>query len=306
MEIVSTIPELRTVLKPWRRAGDVISMVPTMGHLHRGHLSLIEMARAHGDRVVASIYVNPTQFDRPDDLGAYPRTLQNDICQLRDAGVDLVFTPDDKVIYPGGHSDKTRIDVPGMTSILCGAHRSDHFVGVATIVCKLFNIVQPDVAVFGEKDFQQLMIVRQITADLNLPVEIVAAPTWREANGLAMSSRNSHLTRSELEQAALMYQILCECAGQIVDGARDYQQLEAAAMALFTAAGFKPDFVSVRRCVDLESPGKNDPPESLVVLAAAYLGKARLIDNLQVSEYIRVGNIVRTGAKHQNLRHALH
>ena len=306
MKIVSTIDELRAKLKPWRRAGDVIAMVPTMGHLHRGHLSLIEMARARGDRVVASIYVNPTQFDRPDDLGAYPRTLQNDIRQLRDAGVDLVFTPDDKVIYPGGHSDRTRIDVPGMTSILCGAHRPGHFVGVATIVCKLFNIVQPDVAVFGEKDFQQLMIVRQITSDLNLPVEIVAAPTWREANGLAMSSRNSYLSRSEFEQAALMYQILCECAGQIVDGVRDYGQLEAAALALFSTAGFNPDFVSVRRCVDLESPGKNDPAESLVVLAAAYLGRARLIDNLQVSEYIRIGNIVRPGASHQSLRHALH
>lgn len=290
MQVVSTIADLRVCLKPWRLADEVIALVPTMGHLHRGHLSLIERAQARGDRVVASIYVNPMQFDRGADLDAYPRTLQNDICQLQEAGVDVLFTPDDTVIYPGGHAGKTRIDVPGMTNILCGAHRPGHFVGVATIVCKLFNMVQPDVAVFGEKDFQQLMIVRQMTADLNLPVEIIAAPTWREDNGLAMSSRNSYLSGVERRQAAALYQVLCDCASQIVGGMRDYEELEQQSVERLNACGFNTDFVSVRRCADLSAPETGDSPAALVILVAAFLGAARLIDNMQIAEYIRTGN----------------
>ena len=286
MHIVDSIPVLRVTLKAWRRDDDIVALVPTMGHLHDGHMSLIEMAQARGDRVVASIYINPMQFDRPDDLDTYPRTMENDIQQLESAGVDLLFIPDDSVIYPGGHSDKTRIDIPGMTDILCGAHRPGHFVGVATIVCKLFNIVQPDVAIFGEKDFQQLMVVRQMTSDLNLPVDIVGAPTRREPNGLAMSSRNSYLDHNERHQAALLYKLLCDCAEKIVAGDRDFSRLETSAIDQLETNRFTADFVSIRRSVDLELPTDNDTPESLVILIAACIGSARLIDNLQICHYI--------------------
>ena len=292
MHAISDIDALRATLTPWRRSGERIALVPTMGHLHQGHISLLEEARKRSDRLVASIYVNPAQFDRPDDLSAYPRTLERDLEQLQAAGVDLVFTPDDSVIYPGGHGGKTQIDIPGMTNILCGKHRPGHFVGVATIVCKLFNLVQPDVAVFGEKDFQQLMVVRRMTDDLNLPVEIVGAPTWREHSGLAMSSRNSYLNAGEFAQASRIYQVMCRVAEQLIDGAANVAELEADASQALLESGFKPDYVTVRRCADLAVPGPDDSASDLVVLVAAFLGQARLIDNLQVAHYLRDGNVV--------------
>jgi len=293
VQIVQSIEELRSATRQWRREEHRIALVPTMGHLHQGHLSLIERARACADKVVASIYVNPAQFDRPDDLSNYPRTQANDIAQLKAASVDMLFVPTDDIIYPDGHANKTRIDIPGMTNILCGARRPGHFVGVATIVCKLFNLVQPDTAVFGEKDFQQLMVIRQMTSDLNLPVDIVGAPTWRENSGLAMSSRNSYLSTRELQQAARIYQCLCQCAQAILNGDRYFDQVESRAIAQLGEAGFAPDYVSIRRAADLAIPGDADPSESLLVLAAAWLGNARLIDNLKMRDYLRCGNPAR-------------
>ncbi|MEM7209410.1 MAG: pantoate--beta-alanine ligase [Pseudomonadota bacterium] len=297
MQIVQSIEELRSKLRQWKREEQRVALVPTMGHLHQGHVSLIERAQASADKVVASIYVNPSQFDRPDDLGNYPRTLESDIEQLKAVSVDMLFAPTDAIIYPGGHSNKTRIDIPGMTNILCGAHRPGHFIGVATIVCKLFNLVQPNIAVFGKKDFQQLMIIRQMTSDLNLPVEIVGAPTWRENSGLAMSSRNSYLNADEFEKASKIYQCLCECAQAMLDGNRHFQELESRAISQLNDAGFESDYVSIRRAIDLTTPTDLDEPESLVVLAAAFLGDARLIDNLQIRDYSRSGNIARAAAR---------
>ncbi|MEM7293524.1 MAG: pantoate--beta-alanine ligase [Pseudomonadota bacterium] len=291
MQVVDSIPDLREVVNAWRCEGVRIAFVPTMGHLHQGHLSLIERARECSDRVVASVYVNPMQFDRIDDLSAYPRTLAEDIERLQEAYVDLVFTPDDNTMYPGGHSNKTRIEVPGITDVLCGAHRPGHFVGVATIVCKLFNMVQPDVAIFGEKDFQQLMVVRQMASDLDLPVEIVGAPTWREGNGLAMSSRNSYLSAEEFDRAAVLYQLLCDCADDVIEGNDNFAAIEARACDILRNAQFDPDFVAIRRSVDLGLPEPGDQAADLVVLVAAYLGSARLIDNVPIADYIRDGRM---------------
>lgn len=283
MDILNSIEALRSTRRAWREAGLSVGFVPTMGNLHDGHLSLLSLARARCDRTICSIYVNPLQFDRAGDLDRYPRTLDEDIDSLKSLGADALFVPDDSMIYPRGMAHATTVDVPGITDILEGAHRSGHFVGVATVVCKLFNLVQPDVAVFGEKDFQQLLVVKRMAEDLNLPVEVVGAPTAREKSGLARSSRNGYLTEQERTHAALIYRELCSCADALRAGERDIIGLERRHTRTLADAGFKPDYFTVRSTLDLETPHADEKPEDWVILVAAQLGKARLIDNLRVA-----------------------
>lgn len=280
MHTVSCSAGLCDLLGRWRGAGESVAFVPTMGNLHAGHGRLVREARALGGRVVVSIFVNPLQFNDADDFRAYPRTVAEDERQLRDWGVDALFLPAVEEIYPRGMTAGTRVVVPGLSDILCGAHRPGHFTGVSTVVTVLLNIVQPDIAVFGEKDFQQLLIVRRLVGDLRLPVKIVGVETVREADGLAMSSRNRYLTDEERRRAPMLYQVLRQTRARILDGAQDYPALEAAGLEQLKETGFRPEYLSVRRAADLAVPEAGD--RDLVVLAAAWLGTARLIDNLRV------------------------
>lgn len=277
MIIIEQIEALRTQVKAWRRAGEGIAFVPTMGNLHAGHLALVKRAHELGSKVVVSIFVNPTQFDRKEDLAAYPRTLEQDCAQLQVCGTDMVFTPTPAIMYPGGGL-ATKVEVPGISQLLEGASRPGHFTGVATVVCKLFNLVQPDVAVFGEKDFQQLMLIRQMVRDLDMDIRIEGLPTVREADGLAMSSRNGYLTAAERSLAPEFNRILREVVDALHKGRQDYASLQAEAMKSLDSKGFRPDYVEIRRSVDLltAEPGEM----GLVVLGSAWLGKARLIDNI--------------------------
>jgi pantoate--beta-alanine ligase len=249
-----------------------------MGNLHAGHLGLMARGREVADRVVASIFVNPLQFGPSEDFAAYPRTLETDAVRLAEAGVDLLFAPTVEVMYPQGQEALTRIEVPGLSDILCGASRPGHFSGVATVVNKLFNQVQPDAAVFGQKDWQQLMVIRRMVADLDMPVEIIGVPTRREDDGLAMSSRNGYLSEQERQQAPQLFATLQAMAARLQTGERDFAAIEAEGGASLEAAGLKPDYLSIRRATDLVLPTDGDT--DLVILAAAYLGRARLIDNL--------------------------
>ena len=281
MLTVHTVQELRATVADWRRAGEQIAFVPTMGNLHSGHLDLMREAGSRAGRVVTSIFVNPMQFGEGEDFDAYPRTLEQDSEKLRQLGVDLLFAPEVTTIYPAGSTEyQTRVEVPGLSDVLCGASRPGHFVGVATVVCKLFNLVQPDLAVFGQKDFQQLMVIRRMAADLAFPIGIVGKETVRESDGLALSSRNGYLSAQERATAPLLYRTLQETAEAIKAGNRDYTGLEKAAEAVLQEAGFRPDYYAIRRAEDL-APAQ-DSGEDLVVLAAAYLGTTRLIDNLRV------------------------
>lgn len=282
---VDSIEALREVRHQWRREDKRVGFVPTMGNLHNGHLSLLNKARENADKTICSIYVNPLQFDRPGDLSNYPRTLEDDIAKLEEIGADLVFCPTDEHIYPRGMEHATTVDVPGITNVLDGAHRPGHFVGVATVVCKLFNMVQPHLAVFGEKDFQQLLVVRRMTADLNLPVEIIGAPTAREPHGLAMSSRNNYLTAKEREHGGWLYKTLCAGAEQLQAGRHDYRAIEAEQEQKLSELGFEPDYYSIRRTLDLEPAREGDKIDELIILVAAQCGKARLIDNLPLSKH---------------------
>jgi pantoate--beta-alanine ligase len=279
METVTTIAAVRQHVRRWRGEGRRVAFVPTMGNLHPGHVSLIEMARSHGDRFVASIFVNPMQFGPNEDFAHYPRTPTQDARMLADAGCDLMFTPDVAEIYPNGSERATRVDVPGLSSILDGEFRPGHFEGVATVVAKLFHIVEPDVAVFGEKDFQQLTIIRRMVADLCMPITIVAAPTVRDPDGLAMSSRNQYLTDEERQKAPLIHQLLLAAVARLQAGDRDFAAIERTALQALVASAFRPDYFSVRRADDLSPPQADT--QHLVVLVAARLGRARLIDNLQ-------------------------
>lgn len=279
MEHIDHLTELRARIADWRRAGETIAFVPTMGNLHAGHLTLATEARRHARRVVVSIFVNPLQFGPQEDLAAYPRTLARDESLLVDGGCDLLFAPDPGTMYPRGQEAQTRVEVPGLSDILCGSSRPDHFRGVATVVCKLFHMVQPDLALFGEKDYQQLLVIRRLVEDLAIPIEIVGVPTVREADGLAMSSRNGYLSADERARAPALYQTLRAAADALTAGQAVAAVEHQAAQAL-AAKGLRPDYVSVRRSQDLAEPGDQDP--ELVVLAAAYLGRARLIDNLRV------------------------
>ncbi len=280
MITLNTIADLREQVREWRMAGERIALVPTMGNLHAGHLTLVRQAREMADRVVVTIFVNPLQFGAGEDFESYPRTMQQDSSALVETGADLLFAPSVEEVYSGPHRLQTKVEVPGISDILCGASRPGHFVGVATVVCKLFNMVQPDIALFGQKDYQQLMVIRRMVDDLCIPVEIIGVPTVREEDGLAMSSRNGYLTAQERKQAPELFRIMQATADAIEPGKRDYAKLEQEAKQALEKAGFSPDYYFIRRADDLLEPTAAD--QSLVIVAAAYLGKARLIDNLPV------------------------
>ena len=280
MDTVTTIAAVREHVRRWRNEGRRVAFVPTMGNLHAGHVSLIETARRHGDRFVASIFVNPMQFGPNEDFAHYPRTPAQDAGMLAAAGCDLMFMPDVLEIYPNGSERATRVDVPGLSSILDGEFRPGHFEGVATVVAKLFHIVEPDIAVFGEKDFQQLTIIRRMAADLCMPIEIIAAETVREPDGLAMSSRNQYLTEEERRKAPTIHRLLLAAIDQLRAGSRDFAAIERAGVEALEQAGLRPDYFAVRRADDLSTPAPDS--RHLVVLVAARLGRARLIDNLQL------------------------
>ncbi len=282
MRTVTTASSVREAVAGWRAARQSVAFVPTMGNLHAGHLSLVQLAQELAHRVVVSIYVNPTQFGPHEDFAAYPRTLEADKAKLDGQQADLLFAPTSAEIYPFGIDQAVRLALPGLSDQLCGAARPGHFDGVLSVVCRLLNIVAPDLVVLGEKDFQQLVILRHMVADLRMPVRVVAGPTHREADGLAMSSRNSYLTSSERRAAPGLYHALRGVVAAIETGATDYAALAAAARQELVEAGFQPDYVEIRRARDLVPPNGSGDVD-LIVLAAARLGQARLIDNLRVT-----------------------
>ena len=279
MITINGLGDLRTQVDQWRRGGNV-AFVPTMGNLHAGHLALVKAAREQADRVVVSIFVNPLQFGAGEDFDNYPRTLEDDAVLLAGEGTDLLFAPTVSTMYPKPQTDQTRVEVPGLSRLLCGATRPGHFVGVATVVCKLFNMVQPDIAFFGKKDYQQLMVVRRMVEDLAMPVRVEGIETVRETDGLAMSSRNGYLTEAERQIAPALYATLRRLAQHLSQGADDYAALETEAGRQLDTQGLRTDYVAIRAADDLAVPPPGAP--RLVILAAAYLGKARLIDNLEV------------------------
>lgn len=281
MIIAETVAALRRALAELRAQRRRIAFVPTMGNLHAGHLRLVDEARRYAEAVVVSIYVNPLQFGPQEDFAAYPRTPAEDQALLAARDVELLFRPGDGEIYPRGLEAMTKVEVPGLSDILCGAFRPGHFRGVATVVNRLFNLVQPDVALFGKKDYQQWLIIRRMVEDLGMPVEIVGIETVREPDGLAMSSRNRYLSSAERRIAPRLYATLCAARDRLVAGGASVAEVEALAAAELTTAGFRPDYVSVRRAEDLAAPGPAD--QRLVILAAAWLGRARLIDNLELT-----------------------
>jgi len=282
MDRVNSIKQLRQQVAAWRAAGERIAFVPTMGNLHAGHLELVKQAQQRAGRVVVSIFVNPMQFGEGEDFASYPSTIEQDVAQLETIQTNLLFTPSVQEVYPRGQKRQTVVTVPGISDTLCGASRPGHFTGVATVVCKLLNMVQPDLALFGSKDFQQLLVIRQLVEDLCMPVEIVGVPTVRDTDGLARSSRNGYLTADERALAPTLYRTLCATSAAIAEGNKDYTTLELEAMQALEAAGFKPDYYSIRNAADLLEP--HGESNSLVILAAAYLGRARLIDNLVVDK----------------------
>ncbi len=271
---------MRAHVRRWQRNGERVAFVPTMGNLHAGHVSLIELARRHGDRFLASIFVNPMQFGPNEDFAHYPRTPDADERMLAAAGCDLMFMPDVAEIYPAGAAESTRVEIAQLSQILEGEHRPGHFEGVTTVVAKLFNIVQPHFAVFGEKDFQQLTVIRRMVADLCLPIEIIAAPTVREQDGLAMSSRNQYLTPSERQLAPRIFAALERARQRVISGDPDLGAIECEGVETLAAAGLRSDYFSIRDARNLSPPtaGALD----LVVLTAVRMGRARLIDNIQV------------------------
>lgn len=280
MKQIHSIDELRAEIAVWREAGDTIALVPTMGNLHKGHVSLVKLAAEYAEHVVVSIFVNPTQFGPNEDYQSYPRTLEVDARKLARVGVDIMFAPSVEEVYPDGLKNSTEVIVPELSDELCGAARPGHFAGVTSIVCRLFNMCMPDVAVFGRKDYQQLVILRKMVGDLHLPVKLVAGPTEREESGLAMSSRNGFLDGGQREQAAVIYQTLNWVSQSLQDGRRDFAELESAASQQIAEAGLKPEYVAVRKAGDLSQPAADNP--RLAVLAAARLGDTRLIDNVVV------------------------
>ena len=310
MKILHSVADLRQVISEYKLQGRTISLVPTMGHLHEGHLQLVDKAlqgsslnrtahlehthpdnTKHGNKkhskniVITSVFVNPLQFNQQDDLEKYPRTLDADAEKLQARDCDILFAPAVEEVYPdsqnNGH-DQTLVNVPGISEMLEGASRPGHFNGVATIVCKLFNLVQPDQAVFGEKDYQQLQIIRQMVNDLCFPIKILAVETVREANGLAMSSRNSLLSEDQRKRAGLIYETLQQTAAKILAGETDFSLLEETAVRNLNQQGFATDYISIRTR-NIQPASTAD--KALVILAAARLGTTRLIDNLQLQRY---------------------
>ncbi len=281
MRIAGSPHALRSALSDLRRSGaQRVAFVPTMGALHAGHIQLVRRARSLADVVVVSIFVNPLQFGVNEDLARYPRPIERDQALLQAEGVELLFLPSVEELYPQGRESQTRVEVPGLSDVLCGASRPGHFVGVTTVVTKLFNLVQPDVAVFGEKDYQQLAIIRRMVADLNMPLEIVGEATQREADGLALSSRNAYLSAEERQRAPAVYAMLRTLADRIRAGERDVALLQAQGATMLQQCGFRVDYVAIRRAHDLAGVTTHD--EAWVILAAAYLGHTRMIDNLRV------------------------
>ncbi|QFI36445.1 pantoate--beta-alanine ligase [Moritella marina ATCC 15381] len=277
MDIIANIDVLREQVIAWRRQGLSTAFVPTMGNLHDGHLTLVKEAQKFADRVVVSIFVNPMQFNQATDLAAYPRTLDADCRALQSVDTDLVFTPSPELIYPHGLASQTFIQVPGISEVLEGAHRPGHFNGVSTIVAKLFNLVQPDVALFGEKDFQQLALIRHMVADLAMPIQIVGVPTVREKSGLAMSSRNGLLTAEERMIAPLLAEVMTTITSQVSKDTQANKALVTQATAQLNAAGFNTDAIDIVDADTLATITKET--QEAVILMAAFLGKARLIDN---------------------------
>lgn len=280
MIVVTDKDALREQLNDWRQSGEHIAIVPTMGNLHDGHLELVELARKHAERVVVTVFVNPTQFGDGEDFDNYPRTLELDKRRLKRTNADLLFAPDVSVMYPFGIDTAASVTVPVLTGEFCGESRPGHFDGVTSIVSRLFSLVQPDVAVFGQKDYQQLLVIRRLVEDMSLPIKIVPAPTFREKDGLAMSSRNQYLSEEERLIAPALYETLMAVAHSLETGADSYADLEQGAMDKLAAAGFEPEYFSIRRAENLEPPDRHT--DELVILAAAQLGKARLIDNVLV------------------------
>ena len=280
MQIISDIPLLREQRREWQAGAKVIAFVPTMGNLHQGHLNLVREAKKHADIIVVSIFVNPMQFGPDEDLDAYPRTLQDDAKLLEDLGVSVLFVPKVSDIYARGLEQQTFVEVPGISYMICGASRPGHFRGVATIVCKLLNMVQPNLAFFGEKDFQQLQVIKAMVADLSMNLQVIGVTTTREADGLAMSSRNQYLNPQQRATAPFLYAQLIDIADAIEQGRRDFSVLVAKCKAELVEQGFSPDYIEIRNAYSLLPPGHEDT--SLVILAAAFLGKTRLIDNIQI------------------------
>ncbi len=276
MKVVNSIAGVRQQVREWRSGGLRVAFVPTMGNLHEGHLILVKEARKIADHVVVSIFVNPMQFGPNEDFERYPRTLAEDSAKLEGVGTTLLFAPPVEEMYPDKSS--TCVEVSGVSGGLCGEMRPGHFIGVATVVAKLFNIVMPDVALFGEKDYQQLQVIKRMANDLCFPIEVVGVPTVREANGLAMSSRNGYLSDEEKQKAALLYQVLQGAAHQIEGGERNYRQIETAVIEILAAQGFKPEYFAIRHAQTLAPAEPKDA--RLRILVAAKLGQTRLIDNI--------------------------
>ncbi|MDT8345913.1 MAG: pantoate--beta-alanine ligase [Thermohalobaculum sp.] len=280
MEIVHTVEALRAHVRRWRAEGERVALTPTMGALHDGHLSLVRLGQANARRVVATIFVNPTQFGATEDLAAYPRDEARDAAMLREAGCDLLFVPPVAEMYPTGFA--TRVIVDGLTGVLCGAVRPGHFDGVAQVVTKLLNQAQADVAIFGEKDWQQLAVIRRLAADLDIPTLILGAPILREADGLAMSSRNRYLTPAERAVAGSLNRIIAAAAGRIAQGAGIAAEMAQARAAIIAAGFASVDYVETRDAASLAEIAHFDPSCPARVFAAARLGRARLIDNVPV------------------------
>ncbi len=280
MLIIETLPLLRQQIRRLRMEGKRVALVPTMGNLHDGHMKLVDEAKARADVVVVSIFVNPMQFDRPEDLARYPRTLQEDCEKLNKRKVDLVFAPSVKEIYPNGTETHTYVDVPGLSTMLEGASRPGHFRGVSTIVSKLFNLVQPDIACFGEKDFQQLALIRKMVADMGFDIEIIGVPIMRAKDGLALSSRNGYLTADQRKIAPGLYKVLSSIADKLQAGERDLDEIIAIAGQELNEKGFRADDIQIRDADTLLEVSENS--KRAVILVAAWLGDARLIDNKMV------------------------
>jgi len=280
MQTINDTAELRQVIQRYKQAGKTIAFVPTMGNLHEGHLSLVDKAKEQSDIVVASIFVNPMQFGENEDLDAYPRTLEADSIGLVEHGCDILFSPSAKEVYPNGTQAETRVDVPSLVEHHCGESRPGHFIGVATVVTKLFNMVQPDTAIFGEKDFQQLAVIRKMTLDLCMPIRIIGVPISREPSGLARSSRNGYLSAEEKTTAARIYQTLLQCKKSLESGNKDFERLSKEAVEALEISGFKKDYFNIANPNTLENATLND--NEYVILVAAWLGSTRLIDNIGV------------------------
>ena len=280
MLIIETLPLLRQQIRRLRMEGKRVALVPTMGNLHDGHMKLVDEAKARADVVVVSIFVNPRQFDRPEDLARYPRTLQEDCEKLNKRKVDLVFAPSVKEIYPNGTETHTYVDVPGLSTMLEGASRPGHFRGVSTIVSKLFNLVQPDIACFGEKDFQQLALIRKMVADMGFDIEIVGVPIMRAKDGLALSSRNGYLTAEQRKIAPGLYKVLSSIADKLQVGERDLDEIITIAGQELNEKGFRADDIQIRDADTLLEVSETS--KRAVILVAAWLGDARLIDNKMV------------------------